>query len=223
MKIDKKNRSLVNVIGAPLIVFSILYNVYTFYALIFSVVAFSFYEFTYLLLNKSKLTFIKLIGGFIWVSTIVLFIPLYESNNISNFFILILFSSVWITDSAAYVMGKNFGKRKILPSVSAKKTWLGSFSGLFFSVLYLFLIFNYADKNIWPENFTTINIVFLGLITGLFSQIGDFSESYFKRRLNVKDSSNILLGHGGFLDRFDSMFAVGFATYFYLLFTGFYG
>ena len=121
MKIDKKNRSLVNVIGAPLIVFSILYNVYTFYALIFSVVAFSFYEFTYLLLNKSKLTFVKLIGGFIWVSTIVLFIPLYESNNISNFFILILFSSVWITDSAAYVMGKNFGKRKILPSVSAKK------------------------------------------------------------------------------------------------------
>ena len=120
MKIDKKNRSLVNVIGAPLIVFSILYNVYTFYALIFSVVAFSFYEFTYLLLNKSKLTFIKLIGGFIWVSTIVLFIPLYESNNISNFFILILFSSVWITDSAAYVMGKNFGKKKILPSVSAK-------------------------------------------------------------------------------------------------------
>lgn len=223
MKIDKKNRSLVNVIGAPLIVFSILYNVYTFYALIFSVVAFSFYEFTYLLLNKSKLTFVKLIGGFIWVSTIVLFIPLYESNNISNFFILILFSSVWITDSAAYVMGKNFGKRKILPSVSAKKTWLGSFSGLFFSVLYLFLIFNYADKNIWPENFTTINIVFLGLITGLFSQIGDFSESYFKRRLNVKDSSNILLGHGGFLDRFDSMFAVSFATYFYLLFTRFYG
>ena len=223
MKIDKKNRSLVNIIGAPLIVFSILYNVYTFYALIFSVVAFSFYEFTYLMLNKSKLTFIKLIGGFIWVSTIVLFIPLYESNNISNFFILILFSSVWITDSAAYVMGKNFGKRKILPSVSAKKTWLGSFSGLFFSVLYLFLIFNYADKNIWPENFTIINIVFLGLITGLFSQIGDFSESYFKRRLNVKDSSNILLGHGGFLDRFDSMFAVSFGTYFYLLLTGFYG
>ena len=223
MKIDKKNRSLVNVIGAPLIVFSILYNVYTFYALIFSVVAFSFYEFTHLMLNKSKLTFFKLIGGFIWVSTIILFIPLYESNNISNFFILILFSSVWITDSAAYVMGKNFGKRKILPSVSAKKTWLGSFSGLFFSVLYLFLIFNYADKNIWPENFATINIVFLGLITGLFSQIGDFSESYFKRRLNVKDSSNILLGHGGFLDRFDSMFAVSFGTYFYLLLTGFYG
>ena len=84
MKIDKKNRSLVNVIGAPLIVFSILYNVYTFYALIFSVVAFSFYEFTYLLLNKSKITFVKLIGGFIWISTIVLFIPLYESNNINQ-------------------------------------------------------------------------------------------------------------------------------------------
>ena len=223
MKIDKKNRSLVNIIGAPLIVFSILYNIYTFYILIFSIVAFSFYEFTTLIISKSKLTYLKLIGGFIWISSIVLFIPLYESNNISKFFILILFSSVWITDSAAYVMGKNFGKRKILPSVSAKKTWLGSFSGLFFSILYLLLIFKYLDKSILPNNFTSTNIVFLGLITGLFSQFGDFFESYFKRQLNVKDSSHILLGHGGFLDRFDSMFAVSFATYFYLLCTGFYG
>ncbi len=223
MKIDKKNRSLVNIIGAPLIVFSILYNIYTFYILIFSIVAFSFYEFTTLLISKSKLTYLKLIGGFIWISSIVLFIPLYESNNISKFFILILFSSVWITDSAAYVMGKNFGKRKILPSVSAKKTWLGSFSGLFFSIFYLLLIFKYLDKSIWPDNFTSTNIVFLGLITGLFSQFGDFFESYFKRQLNVKDSSHILLGHGGFLDRFDSMFAVSFATYFYLLCTGYYG
>ena len=223
MKIDKKNRSLVNIIGAPLIVFSILYNIYTFYILIFSIVAFSFYEFTTLIISKSKLTYLKLIGGFIWISSIVLFIPLYESNNISKFFILILFSSVWITDSAAYVMGKNFGKRKILPSVSAKKTWLGSFSGLFFSIFYLLLIFKYLDKSIWPDNFTSTNIVFLGLITGLFSQFGDFFESYFKRQLNVKDSSHILLGHGGFMDRFDSMFAVSFATYFYLLCTGFYG
>ena len=223
MKIDKKNRSLVNIIGAPLIVFSILYNIYTFYILIFSIVAFSFYEFTTLIISKSKLTYLKLIGGFIWISSIVLFIPLYESNNISKFFILILFSSVWITDSAAYVMGKNFGKRKILPSISAKKTWLGSFSGLFFSIFYLLLIFKYLDKSIWPDNFTSTNIVFLGLITGLFSQFGDFFESYFKRQLNVKDSSHILLGHGGFLDRFDSMFAVSFATYFYLLCTGFYG
>ncbi len=223
MKIDKKNRSLVNVIGAPLIVFTILFNTYTFYLLIFSIVAFSFYEFISLMLNKSKLTYFKLIGGFIWISTITLFIPLYESDNISKAFLFIIFSSVWITDSAAYVMGKNFGKRKILPTISAKKTWLGSISGLFFSVLYLFLIFHYGNKSIWPENFTIINIVYLGLITGLFSQIGDFSESYFKRKLNVKDSSNILLGHGGFLDRFDSMFAVSFATYFYLLLTGFYG
>ena len=63
----------------------------------------------------------------------------------------------------------------------------------------------------------------IGFITGLFSQFGDFSESYFKRKLGVKDSSNLLLGHGGFLDRFDSMFAVSFATYFYLLLTGYHG
>ena len=87
MKIDKKNRSLVNVIGAPLIVFTILFNTYTFYLLIFSIVAFSFYEFISLMLNKSKLTYFKLIGGFIWISTITLFIPLYESDNISKAFL----------------------------------------------------------------------------------------------------------------------------------------
>ena len=84
MKIDKKNRSLVNIIGAPLIVFSILYNIYTFYILIFSIVAFSFYEFTTLIVSKSKLTYLKLIGGFIWISSIVLFIPLLNQIIFQN-------------------------------------------------------------------------------------------------------------------------------------------
>ncbi len=223
MKIDSKNRSLVNIVGAPLIIFSIMYNHYSFYTLIFCITIFSFYEYINLIKSKSQLTFLKLFLGFLWISSIGLFIPLYQSSTIPKEFILIIFCSVWITDSAAYVMGKQFGRRKILPSVSANKTWVGSMSGLAFSVLFLLAIYSNFNKTYWPINFQLIDIVFIGFITGLFSQFGDFSESYFKRSLDVKDSSNLLLGHGGFLDRFDSMYAVSFATYFYLLLTGYYG
>ena len=224
MKIDKKNRSLVNIFGAPLIIFSIMYNNISFYLLIFIITFFSFYEYINLVKSKSHLTFIKLLLGFLWISSIGLLIPLYQSILIPKEFILIIFSSVWITDSAAYVMGKKFGKKKIFPSVSANKTWVGSMSGLVFSILFLLVIYLNFSKAYWPQyNFQLINVVFIGFITGLFSQFGDFSESYFKRSLDVKDSSNLLLGHGGFLDRFDSMYAVSFATYFYLLLTGYYG
>tara|TARA_Y100000746_G_scaffold216019_1_gene210617 strand:- start:167 stop:838 length:672 start_codon:yes stop_codon:yes gene_type:complete len=223
MKIDSKNRSLVNIVGAPLIIFSIMYNHYSFYTLIFCITIFSFYEYINLIKSKSQLTFLKLFLGFLWISSIGLFIPLYQFPTIPKEFILIIFCSVWITDSAAYVMGKQFGRRKILPSVSANKTWVGSMSGLAFSVLFLLAIYSNFNKTYWPINFQLIDIVFIGFITGLFSQFGDFSESYFKRSLDVKDSSNLLLGHGGFLDRFDSMYAVSFATYFYLLLTGYYG
>ena len=223
MKIDSKNRSLVNIVGAPLIIFSIMYNHYSFYTLIFCITIFSFYEYINLIKSKSQLTFLKLFLGFLWISSLGLFIPLYQSLAIPKEFILIIFCSVWMTDSAAYVMGKKFGKRKILPSVSANKTWVGSISGLAFSILFLLAIYVNFNKVYWPINFQLIDIIFIGFITGLFSQFGDFSESYFKRSLDVKDSSNLLLGHGGFLDRFDSMYAVSFATYFYLLLTGYYG
>ncbi len=223
MKIDNKNRSLVNIVGAPLIVFSIMFSHYSFYGLIFCVTIFSFYEYINLVQSKSKLTLLKLFLGFLWISSIGLFIPLYQSHTIPKEFILIIFSSVWITDSAAYIMGKKFGNRKILPSVSANKTWVGSISGLVFSILFLLIIYSNFSQVYWPDNFQLIDIVFIGFITGLFSQFGDFSESYFKRSLDVKDSSNLLLGHGGFLDRFDSMYAVSFATYFYLLLAGYYG
>ena len=223
MKLNKKNRSIVNVFGAPLVIFSIMFSHYSFYILIFTIIFFSFYEFISLTHDKSKLTLLKLIFGFLWISSIGLFIPLYQSNFIPKEFILIIFCSVWITDSAAYIMGKKFGNRKILPSISANKTWVGSISGLFFSVIFLLIMHNYLNKQYWPESFYLYDIIFIGFITGLFSQFGDFSESYFKRSLNIKDSSNLLLGHGGFLDRFDSMFTVSFATYFYLLLTGYYG
>ena len=223
MKINKNNRTLVNMLGIPLIIFSIMYNYHSFCFLIISILLFSFYEYLTLIITKSKITFSNLIWGFLWISSIGLFLPLYDSESIPNIFILLIFSSVWMTDSSAFIMGKKFGQRKIFPSVSANKTWVGIISGLLFSVFFLLGIYFSFDRTFfWPQNFQLINVISIGLITGLFSQAGDFLESYFKRSLGVKDSSSLLLGHGGFLDRFDSMFSVSFGTYLYLLLSGYY-
>ena len=215
MTISKDNRSIVNILGAPLVIVSIINSNITFSILISSILIFSFYEYFKLINNKSYISIFNALLGFFWISSIAWLIPIYQS--LSYQFILIIFFSVWITDSFAFIMGKQFGKNKILPSVSPNKTWFGSLSGLFFSILFLLLIYYY---NIFSSNFTLFDIIVIGLITGFFSQVGDFLESYFKRKLGVKDSSNLLLGHGGFLDRFDSFFTVGITMYLYLLING---
>ena len=225
MRIDSKNRTIINILGAPLIIFSILFNQITFSILIFTIFIFSMYEYILLIKENSKFTLYKIILGIFWISSIFFFLLIYDSSNVSKFFVLLIFISVWVTDSMAFIMGKCFGKKKIFPKVSPNKTWVGSISGLLFSILFLLLVyfnFNYPKYIIWPKNFQIIDIIFLGFITGFFSQLGDFLESYFKRKIGVKDSSKLLLGHGGFLDRFDSMFTVGIIIYFYLFLNGYY-
>ena len=217
MKISKNNRSIVNILGAPIIIFSIISSKISFIVLISSIITFSFYEYFKLIKNKRYFTILNILLGFIWISSIAWLVPIYES--LSYKFILVIFFAVWITDSFAFIMGRQFGKKKILPSVSPNKTWVGTISGLLSSMLFIFLIFHYY--NIFPSEFTFLNILVIGFITGFFSQIGDFLESYFKRQLEVKDSSNLLLGHGGFLDRFDSLFIVSIVMYIHLLINGF--
>jgi len=226
MRIDKNNRTIINLFGAPLIIGSIMYSKVSFMILVFIVITVSFYEFISLLQSKSKITFKNLILGFFWISSIAYFLPIYE--RFSSNFILIIFIAVWITDSFAYIFGKQFGVKKIFPEVSPNKTWVGSISGLIASILFLYIVYMLPSillwfgklptiKNIFPSYFNFYDILIIGIITGFFGQYGDYIESLFKRRLDVKDSSNILLGHGGFLDRFDSLFIVGFFTFIYML------
>ena len=228
MRIDSKNRTIINILGAPIIIFSILFNQITFSILIFTIFIFSMYEYISLIKENSKFTLYKIILGIFWISSIFFFLAIYYSFNVSNFFVLLIFISVWITDSMAFIMGKRFGKKKIFPNVSPNKTWVGSISGLSFSILFLLLVyfilndFRHIHYRIWPNYFEISDIISLGFIIGFFSQFGDFLESYFKRKLGVKDSSKLLLGHGGFLDRFDSMFTVGITIYFYLFINGYY-
>ena len=102
---------------------------------------------------------------------------------------------VWVNDSFAYLVGKNFGRQKLFPSISPKKTVEGFLGGLFFSCIASYFIATFTDT----LNFTSWLI--LSIIISVFGTIGDLIESKFKRQAKVKDSGAIMPGHGGLLDQ----------------------
>ncbi len=150
--------------------------------------------------NNPLLNISSTIFGFIWIG---LFLnSLIFLRSLANpGLILAIIISIWVCDTFAFFFGKKFGKKKILPDVSPNKTWIGTLSGLFGALLFLVILsyFNFLDLSIFHS-------IFFGLITGGISQFGDFFESTLKRSAGLKDTSNILRGHGGILDRFDSLF-----------------
>ena len=132
------------------------------------------------------------------------------------YYTLLLFLSVWICDTFAYIFGSKFGKTKILPAVSPNKTWVGSFSGIIGSFIVAFCFYNFNDFFSLSYKFSMSDVIAISVITGFFGQLGDFSESIMKRQVNIKDTGKILLGHGGFLDRFDSIIFAAPLYYIYL-------
>ena len=123
--------------------------------------------------------------------------------------------AVWACDSAAFIFGTLFGKKKILPDISPKKSWIGSVSGLVAAIVVFYLFFS---NNLLGNIFTITDTIVLGIIAGFFGQIGDFVESMLKRDAGVKDSGTLLAGHGGVLDRFDSLIFAFPLSYLYVHF-----
>ncbi len=132
-----------------------------------------------------------------------------------TYYTLTVIVSIWICDSAAFGFGVKWGKKKIFPRVSPNKSIVGSVAG-FLSVLIFFYVL--AHLGLPSPDFSLQDIIIFSIIVGVFGQLGDFMESLFKRDAGVKDSSTFLLGHGGVLDRFDSLIFAAPLTYFYLLF-----
>ena len=130
-------------------------------------------------------------------------IRLSKDFTIGGYLLILVFMVVWASDTAAYFGGKLMGKHKLSETVSPKKTWEGfyfGFLGALIAAVVAKLVFLNLD---W------IKVIVLALAACLFGQIGDLFESAIKRHCGVKDSSAILPGHGGILDRFDSfLFAV---------------
>lgn len=129
------------------------------------------------------------VGGFLSIANI------FYTEETTSLLLLTMFVCIWVNDSGAYLAGSAFGKHKLFPSVSPKKSWEGFFGGLVASTIAAGLLLG------WEQ-------AYYGVLIAVVSTWGDLFESMVKRSVGVKDSGNILPGHGGILDRIDSLLFV---------------
>ncbi len=135
---------------------------------------------------------------------------LYKISQFSTIYVILLIVLIWVCDTGAYFVGMTLGRHRGYISASPKKSVEGFIGGFLFSVIFGFL---------FSKFFSGINLktaVFAAIASGIFGQFGDLAESMIKRDVKIKDSSNLIPGHGGILDRFDSLLFAAPAFYFLL-------
>jgi phosphatidate cytidylyltransferase len=137
-----------------------------------------------------------------------------------NWVYLAMFTT-FANDTGAYFLGRATGKHKMAPKISPAKTWEGAAGGLICAVpaavVVGTILKTISTRLGTPFVFEYWQIILLGILVSLFAQIGDLVESLLKRNTGVKESGNLLPGHGGILDRFDSLIFVGAVIYYYVL------
>ncbi|MCZ8532750.1 phosphatidate cytidylyltransferase [Paenisporosarcina quisquiliarum] len=158
----------------------------------------------YTVLVKNRFTFDD--AAFVILSTLYVGIGFYyfiETRNEGLAYVIFALLIVWTTDSGAYFTGRKIGKRKLWPEISPNKTVEGFVGGIIWALITAFIIQ-------WISPLTSSILVLIGItiVASIFGQLGDLVESAIKRHYNVKDSGNLLPGHGGILDRFDSILFV---------------
>ncbi len=157
----------------------------------------------YLFSKKEKLfnSLQKFIIGIFYIGGGSIFLTMipYKENTFAELLIMGVFILIWVNDSFAYLTGRSFGKTKLFPSVSPKKTIEGAIGGFIFALIAAYIISNFES------NLTLIQWLILASVIVITGNLGDLIESKFKRTAGVKDSGAILPGHGGMLDRLDSL------------------
>ena len=198
ISIENKKRLIFGLIFISILWFATLYSVIS-CSILFSIIGLiCMYEMYQLRIGKTKLIpLIYIITPFILIQILIwkyLSINVYNSIVWKPEVILYLFALTWTFDTFAYIFGVKFGKHKILPSISPKKSWEGFIGGLIFTTILAIFIFG--------ENIN--KILMYSVLIPISATLGDFIESYYKRKAMTKDSGNLIPGHGGMLDRMDS-------------------
>lgn len=151
--------------------------------------------------------------GIFYVAFLFSYIVLIRNYENGHLLIWLVFIGAWVTDTFAYFSGRLFGKKKLIPEISPKKTVAGSIGGII-GCVFVMVVYGAVFLN----NISVYHFILLGILCGIISQIGDLAASAIKRYVKVKDYGNIMPGHGGVLDRFDSILFVAPVIYFYLSF-----
>jgi phosphatidate cytidylyltransferase len=222
-KMARNKHSYVNLILGSLIVFLIIVNEYRPFIEIKLIILFSIIVLLLSELFRNKESAISNLGttllGIFYIGffsgSLVDLREFYNDSAFTYFqggyLIISILVSIWVCDSAAYFLGTALGKHKLMPRISPNKSWEGAIAGFIFSVITFI-----AAKALVLEFLEWRDIIVIGIIIGILGQFGDLIESMIKRDSRVKDSSSIIPGHGGILDRFDSLLFTAPAVYLYL-------
>ena len=172
----------------------------------------------YFLFSRRKFyrAYEKFIIGLFYIGGGCIFLTMipYKDDDFAKLLIMGIFILIWVNDSFAYLVGKSIGRNKLFPSVSPKKTIEGTLGGLVFTLIAAYVLAQY-EPILKPAEW-----IILATVIVIMGSLGDLIESKFKRLAHVKDSGAILPGHGGMLDRLDSLiFAAPFAYLVLNLFT----
>jgi len=159
-------------------------------------------------LNLSALT-LNYFGSLYIGLPLITIIKIRENTQIGFWGIIFLFVVIWATDTGAYFTGKLWGTKKLAPHISPKKTWVGFWGGIIFGLVSGLILSNIIV-------FLKPNVMVITLFASLAGQLGDLAESVFKRIASIKDSGKILPGHGGVLDRIDSLLLAAPVVYIFL-------
>lgn len=158
----------------------------------------------YSVIVKNSFTFDDV--AFVLLSAVYVGVGFYyliETRDAGLKYIIFALLVVWTTDSGAYFTGRKLGKNKLWPEISPNKTVEGFVGGIVIAVIFACMM-----QLIYPFDKSWLTLIMITIVSSIFGQLGDLAESAIKRHFNVKDSGNILPGHGGILDRFDSLIFV---------------
>jgi phosphatidate cytidylyltransferase len=157
--------------------------------------------------DQAALDFTATVAGIVYLGWLGSYLLDLRQLPQGNWWLMLVLPIVWGGDTGAYSIGAVYGKHKMTPRLSPKKSWEGYFAGLFTSIL-IGVFFSYAFSSLGYRPLggmlTLPQGAFLGLVIGALAPLGDLGESMLKRQGGLKDSSNVFPGHGGFLDRIDS-------------------
>lgn len=154
----------------------------------------------------------RLILGIAWLGGCFTFFPMLRRLEDGLAWVFLVLALAWLSDTGAYFAGRFFGNRKLYERVSPKKTWEGFFGGIIVTTIGVFVV-----RALGLPSLTVADALLIGTVLGTAGVIGDLSESMLKRAFNVKDSGWIMPGHGGLLDRVDSVLFIAPLLYGYAI------